>query len=157
MRRQLRGTSYTAWDIPRLTTRTTIQQATLRTTLYRLQQRGLVMRKNDFWHATHKGKEMLRRRLESGILTLGRLNKKSPIKATNQKQKTMVIAFDIPECYRRKRTWLRNEIRMLEFRPLQKSVWIGPTPLPHDFIEAIHELNLMPYIKFFKAEKYEIV
>ena len=36
-----------------------------------------------------------------------------------------IIAFDIPEKYRRKRWWLRGAVKSMGFTMLQKSVWIS--------------------------------
>jgi len=41
--------------------------------------------------------------------------------------------------------------------PIQKSVWLGPIPLPKDFIENLSELDILQYLKFFKVKEKDIV
>ena len=69
----------------------------------------------------------------------------------------MVIVFDIPELRRKQRNWLRAELVALDFIPLQKSVWLGPAPLPKEFIKYLSETNLLQYLKFFKAAEEDII
>jgi len=45
----------------------------------------------------------------------------------------------------------------LGFEPIQKSVWFGPAPLPEDFLESLSELNLLPFLKFFRTTEEELV
>lgn len=56
--------------------------------------------------------------------------------------KTRLICFDIPERERAKRRWLRTELTAIGYRPFQKSVWIGETPLPEDFVKDLDVLGL---------------
>jgi DNA-binding transcriptional regulator PaaX len=53
-----------------------------------------------------------------------------------------LVCFDIPERDRAKRRWLRGELIASDYHQLQKSVWIGKTPLPQEFIEALDTLEL---------------
>ena len=69
----------------------------------------------------------------------------------------MIVAFDIPEREKRKRGWLRRELANLGFEMLQKSIWLGPSPVPKDFIQSLRDAELLGYIKFFRAHETEIV
>lgn len=60
--------------------------------------------------------------------------------------KRRLVCFDIPERDRAKRRWLRTELVACGYRPLQRSVWIGETPLPTDFIANLDALNLRPHV-----------
>lgn len=133
---------------------TAINQKTLYSTLARLQKRGLVENKNSLWTLTQKGKDFFQKRLNNIMPPHSRLSKKSPKKDII---KNMIIAFDIPEKYRKKRDWLRIELTLLGFSPIQKSVWFGPAPLPKNFIESIEAMHLLNYLKFFEAKEHEIV
>lgn len=131
-----------------------IKAATLRSIISRLKRRGLIDRRGIFWLITKKGKNYLEEKSE----------KRLPSHAGKQiegqsrsKKKNMIIAFDIPETLRHKRDWLRGELIGLGFAPLQKSVWIGAAPLPRAFIENLFNLDVLPYIKFFRAQEEEIV
>lgn len=127
-----------------------LKEQTLRTTLSRLKKRGLTENRNGIWTITKKGREFFKNKLISKIPHFGHLK-------TKNKKKEMVIVFDIPEIRRRQRNWLRIELVALGFIPLQKSVWLGPAPLPKEFIEYLSETNLLSYLKFFKATEEDIV
>ncbi len=130
----------------------TFKDETLRKTLSRLKKRGLVENPKSIWRITKKGRDYITTKLAD------RLNFHGVYKQSlKTRAKSMIIAFDIPESYRRAREWLRYELRLLGFELLQKSVWIGPSPLPKEFIEAINELNLISYMKFFRATEEDIV
>lgn len=128
-----------------------LKEQTLRTTLFRLKKRGLVEnKKRGIWIITKKGKEYRKNRLASKIAHFGHL------KAQDAK-KEMVVIFDIPEIRKKQRDWLRGELMVLGFVNLQKSVWLGPAPLPKEFIKYLSDTNLLPYLKFFKAIEEDIV
>lgn len=121
--------------------------------LSRLKKNGLVSREGHIWAITQRGEKFLR---DHPILTLIPHRKKITHEE-NRRKKNMIIAFDIPEQYRRKRNWLRVELVNLGFIKIQKSFWFGPAPLSQDFIESLHSLQLLPYLKFFNAKEEEIV
>lgn len=126
-----------------------IRGGTLRVTLSRLKKKGLLENKNGLWRTTGKGKDYI-----------GNKRKKLQIfsrdKARNRK-KDLVIIFDIPEDNRSKRDRLRDMLQMLDFKYLQKSVWIGPSPLPKEFIEYLNQNNILKFIKFFKVKEEDII
>ena len=57
-----------------------------------------------------------------------------------------LVIFDIPERERAKRDAIRRELVACDYRPLQKSVWLGYRPLPEDFLELLDALNLRRYL-----------
>ena len=120
----------------------------LRVTLSRLRRRGLTENKGGLWSLTQKGKEYLASKLRHRKYGDGENKKKS---------KQMIIAFDVPEKYRRERDWLRIELKNLGFAMMQKSVWYGLSPLPQDFISSLNDLKILKFIKFFDAKEHEIV
>lgn len=123
-------------------------EPTLRVTLSRLKKRGLVQNKRGIWFITEKGLEYLSKK---SLLKL-------PFSKSNQgKPKNMIVAFDIPENFKKERNWLRAALKNLSFKMLQKSVWFGPAPLPSDLIFALKEIKILNFIKFFKAEESDIV
>ena len=125
--------------------------ATLWVTLSRLKKKGLVENRKGAWRATKEGILYLTNKM--------RYRKLIPSGAEQRRTtvKDMIIAFDIPERYKRERNWLREQLRHLGFAMLQKSVWFGPAPLPKEFILVIKELKILDFIKFFKAEERDIV
>ena len=123
-----------------------LKEQTLRTILSRLKKRGLVEDKKGIWAITEKGREFLKNKIPH----FGHLK-------TENKKKEMVVVFDIPELRRKQRNWLRSELMDLNFIPLQKSVWLGPAPLPKEFIKYLSETNLLQYLKFFKATEEDVI
>lgn len=127
-----------------------LKDNTLRVTLSRLKNRGLVAKKGSGWHITKEGKEFLKNKTP--------LLRHFPHRKSNKnKEKNLIIAFDIPEIYHNKRNWLRFELVGLGFHPVQKSVWFGPGPLPEDFLTSLEELKILNFIKFFKVKESDIV
>ena len=74
----------------------------------------------------------------------------------NKKAK-MIIMYDIPESFRRERDWLRGVLRILDFKQKQKSVWIGPAPLPKEFVAKLAEFKIIKYTSFFQVKEEDIV
>lgn len=64
-----------------------------------------------------------------------------------------IIIFDIPEKERFKRDWIRQNLTPLGFNMLQKSVWIGRSKLPREFLKDLSNLNLVKYVHIFKIAK----
>lgn len=118
----------------------------VRVTLSRLKKRGLVSNDNGSWILAEGGRKYL-----------AQIFDRQGREKLRQKPKAVIIAFDIPEIHKTKRHWLRTELIGMGFEMLQKSLWFGPSPLTKDFIHTLGELNLLRYIKFFKAEQYDIV
>jgi len=119
-----------------------------------LQKQGLVAkhkekeRRSSFWVITRKGKEKLEELEERRNNTLPKI--KYEIKKDDELK---IITFDIPEKERRKRDWLRQNLLALNFSPLQKSVWVGYSKLPEEFLTELKELSLFPYIEIFTVNK----
>ena len=66
---------------------------------------------------------------------------------------TRIVSFDIPEKHRKKRRWIREELLGLGYKPLQKSVWVGFSPLPEDFFEDLDLFSLKEHIHIFSVDK----
>jgi len=60
--------------------------------------------------------------------------------------KWRMIMFDVPEKNRKNRDWLRAQLLFWEYKPIQKSVFIGKNPLDEDFWNCIVKFNLNQYI-----------
>ena len=65
----------------------------------------------------------------------------------------VIVIFDIPEADRRKRVWLRSALRNLNFRILQKSVWIGKIKIPKEFINDLKELKMVNHVEIFEISR----
>lgn len=130
-----------------------LKRSTLRATLWRLKRQGLVEYRGAAWYVTAIGRNVVKT-LKTDRTERAMPEHSAPRKITQQK--SVIIVFDIPENWRWKRDWLREELVILGFEPIQKSVWFGPKP-PREFIERLSDLNLLQYVKFFKAKSAEIV
>ena len=69
----------------------------------------------------------------------------------------MIVIYDIPEKMRRERDWLRSELRVLDFKQIQLSAWLGPAPLPREFIKTLGDLKIIKYLNFFQVREEDVV
>ena len=117
------------------------------TALSRLSADGLVVRESrGVWKVTERGKKMFD----------GFMHRQEAEKRTAEKQKEKadtVVVFDIPEDDRQKRTRLRLELVALGFRLLQKSVWVGPGPVPAAFVKMLRDMRILPHVHIFSIAK----
>ncbi len=67
-------------------------------------------------------------------------------------RKWRVVIFDIPETNKRIRQALRETLKVLEFWPLQKSVWISKRNVVKEFRSWVGELGLSKHILIFETE-----
>ncbi len=106
---------------------------TFSNTLNRLKQQGLVKNtgggRYSFWLLTYKGQNKLKSYNHNIV----------PAKTDGIPR---LVMYDIPEKYRRKRDWLRSELATCAYRQLQRSVWLGYSPLPQAFIESLQDTGL---------------
>ena len=120
--------------------------------LYRLQKDGFIDKKmpgrKNAWRPTPKGIQEIKK-LRAYFLS--RPVRKDYEKTADQELK--IIAFDIPEKYKKKRWWLRETLKSLGFTMLQKSVWIGKHKLPKEFIEDAHAFGILSYVEILAVTK----
>ena len=67
--------------------------------------------------------------------------------------KNLLVMFDIPEVKKAEREWFRFHLRQFNYKMIQKSIWVGPSPLPRDFLDYIKSIKLEECIKTFKLVK----
>ena len=65
-------------------------------------------------------------------------------------KKNLLLLFDIPEDRKGERDWFRKQLREFDYEMIQKSVWLGPSPLPKEFTDFLTTINLRRCIKTFK-------
>lgn len=65
----------------------------------------------------------------------------------------LMIVFDIPEKQRNKRYQLRNLIRELKFKQVQKSVWVTKYECREYLNAEVKQLNVGQYVKIFEARE----
>ena len=130
------------------------KDSTFRITLHRLKKQGLIERDDLWWHITEKGKVYLQKKLAR---LLPPHSTQDEAMTSVSKSKNMIIIFDIPEKLRKKRDWLREELTCLGFTMMQKSVWFGPSPLPKSFAKHTQDMNIIQFLKFFRANETDVV
>jgi len=126
--------------------------ASIRNILYRLEKKKLVSKTPSGWSVSQLAKATMTNR--------SNFNKRNYQMVRNKKgdeENKMIVMYDIPEDLRRKREILREGLKALGFKQKQQSVWIGPSPLPREFIEYLNELKIIEYINFFHVRKQDIV
>lgn len=117
-----------------------------------LQKQKLVRKEriNDgtLWKITRKGEEKLQQ-------LKNRLLKRPPKKNYPIRKATFItiVSFDIPEFNRKQRDWLRGALKRLGYKMVQKSVWIGKSELPIEFIEDLKKYRILPYVHIFTIGK----
>lgn len=68
-------------------------------------------------------------------------------------KKLKIFAYDIPEREKQKRAWLREVLRLLGFRMLQKSLWIGKSKIPEGFLQDLRKKEIMDHVHIFEISK----
>ena len=119
--------------------------------VYRLKRDGLIESKNrDKLRLTNKGKILLGKlRIKLKISLPVTKYKKGP-----PNNRVTVVAFDVPEAERKKRKWLSVVLKNLDFNLIQKSVWIGKTKLPEEFLDDLRGLKMLSYVEIFEITKH---
>lgn len=114
----------------------------------RMQKEGLVERsgskKRSMWSITKNGRIFIKNKSAT--------RKTAPVSDGIIR----LVTFDIPEKEKNKRKWIRRELAYLNYKILQKSVWIGTTPFTEDFIHDLKFLHLDRYIHIFSVNKTNI-
>ena len=67
--------------------------------------------------------------------------------------KNLLLIYDIPEGRKKERDWFRRQLKNFDFVMIQKSVWVGPSPLPSDFLAYLKRIGLQQEFKTFKLAK----
>ncbi len=68
-------------------------------------------------------------------------------------QKNLLLIYDIPEGRKKERDWFRRQLKNFGFVMIQRSVWVGPSPLPIDFLAYLKRIGLQKEFKTFKLAK----
>jgi CRISPR-associated endonuclease Cas2 len=67
--------------------------------------------------------------------------------------KDLLIVYDIEEGRKKERDWFRRHLKKFYFVMIQRSVWVGPSPLPKEFSDYLKEIKLGDNLKAFKLAK----
>ena len=67
--------------------------------------------------------------------------------------KPKIVAYDVPEKERAKRLWISEALRMMNFKPLQKSLSVGSSKIPEAFLEDLRRKKMLSYTHIFEVSK----
>jgi DNA-binding transcriptional regulator PaaX len=118
--------------------------SSLRGTVSRLIKEGFI-EDCDGLQITSKGKKYIRRKIDSLKQFDFQFSKDAP--------KNLIVMFDVPEPKKAEREWLRWHLKKFSYRMIQKSVWVGPSPLPKEFLDYTNSIGLKESLKTFKLAK----
>jgi DNA-binding transcriptional regulator PaaX len=75
----------------------------------------------------------------------------SPFK--DDSSKNLIVMYDIPHLQKKERDWFRRQLMKFGYILIQKSVWVGPSPLPKDFLDYLKDIKIGDKFKTFKLAK----
>jgi len=61
--------------------------------------------------------------------------------------------YDVPHVQKKERDWFRRHLIKFEYIMIQKSVWVGPSPLPKEFLNYLEEIKIGDKFRTFKLAK----
>lgn len=123
-----------------------VKEITIRQNIRRLQEHGFVEKKENKYFLTVAGKKLA-----------GYIFKRKKILAEKWDKKYRVVIFDVPEKMSKERNWLREELYTLNFKQLQKSVFVGRYPLAEDLIKEIKRKKMGNFVNYLLVDKiYDI-
>jgi len=67
--------------------------------------------------------------------------------------RNLIVMYDIPHLMKKERDWFRRHLIKFDYIMIQKSVWVGPSPLPKDFLDYLKEIKIGDKFKTFKLAK----
>jgi CRISPR-associated endonuclease Cas2 len=96
-------------------------------------------------------------------------DKKSRVKIENRKKafyhttfvspfmedspKNLIVMYDIPHNLKKERDWFRRHLIRFGYVMIQKSIWVGPSPFPENFLDYLKEIKIKDNLKTFKLAK----
>ncbi len=120
-------------------------KTSVKSTFTRLRTKGLIENGDKGWHLTPTGKSYMKRKTDY-LEQFENVFKKDALK-------NLIVMFDIPETKKAEREWLRWHLKKFNYKMIQKSVWVGPSPLPKEFMDYVIKINLKENLKTFKLAK----
>jgi len=94
---------------------------------------------------TREGMEYIKRKIDS--------LKEFNYKFEKDLPKDLLVMYDIPETRKAEREWFRWHLKKFNYSMIQKSVWVGPSPLPKEFLDYVEKIGIKEGLKTFKLAK----
>jgi CRISPR-associated endonuclease Cas2 len=137
-----RGMSVSMFGIPAIFP---YKKQSMNNVLYQLNKNGYILKENSCIFLLPKGRKYVENKKVRFLTFVSPYKKESP--------KNLLVMFDIPEVKKAEREWFRFHLRQFNYEMIQKSVWVGPAPLPKDFLDYLKDIKLRECIKIFKLAK----
>ena len=118
------------------------KRKTFQESLRRLEGYGIVEKRKNILTLSKAGQLLIRKII----------NKKKSL-AKKWDGKYRLVIFDIPENKKLIRNWLREELYLLQYIQLQKSVFIGKHLLSVDIIQDIRKFGIEKYVNYLLIDK----
>lgn len=67
--------------------------------------------------------------------------------------KNLIVMYDVLEEKKKERDWFRRQLKNFDYVMIQRSVWVGPSPLPKEFLDYVKAVGLQDNLKVFKLAK----
>ena len=67
--------------------------------------------------------------------------------------KNLIVMYDVTEQKKKERDWFRRHLKKFDYIMIQRSVWVGPSPLPGDFLGYLKHIGIKDQFKTFKLAK----
>jgi len=116
----------------------------VRNNFYYLDKNGFIEKSGNNYIINKNGKDYLNKNKKLQLKNFGVVENKGP--------KNLLLLYDIPENKKNERDWFRRTLIKFSFIMIQRSVWVGPSPLPKEFLEYVKSIGLKDSIKTFKLE-----
>lgn len=71
----------------------------------------------------------------------------------NTAPRDLIVMYDIPTEKKKEREWFRRHLQKFGYIMVQKSVWVGPSPLPKDFLNYVKKIGLSDQLRTLKLAK----
>lgn len=71
----------------------------------------------------------------------------------NTSPKNLIVMYDIPKDKKKEREWFLRHLKKFDYIMIQRSVWVGPSPLPKDFLEYVKSIGLRNKLRTLKLAK----
>ncbi|MBU0999382.1 hypothetical protein KKG24_03745 [Patescibacteria group bacterium] len=114
-------------------------------TLSYIYKNGLIEKNDEGLMLTPKGQKYIKKKIDSLQQFYFNFDKNAP--------RNLIVMFDIPETKKAEREWLRWHLKKFNYLMIQKSVWVGPSPLPKEFLDYIESIKIKEGFKTFKLAK----
>lgn len=71
----------------------------------------------------------------------------------NTAPRDMIVVYDFPLEKKKERDWFRRHLKQFDYIMIKNSVWVGPSPLPKDFLNYVKSIGLSKQLITLKLAK----